>query len=358
MRCCENCFSDKEVRGFISYNSTEKNNCSFCNSEQVPVVDPRELEEMFLPLLEIYEPISSDTEERESSDYIHKKIQQEWSVFSTSLSPEIQLTLLQSVVSNSKHDEDLIFANKVQRLSELLKNQWAKNLEDKWEKFKEEIIFKNRYILSNSIDRDILKPLFRIHTKVYSKGKLFYRARISDANGFDIDQMGKPPPEKSPSGRANPEGIPYFYVSSPQKTVLYESRATHMDYVTIAEFRVKDRLRVVSLRKIDLLSPFQAGDELADYLKNQKYLKRLEQELSKPLRRNDRRIEYLPTQYICEYVKSLEYDAIEYGSSLHENGLNLAIFNDKKLEASNLEVHEITSVSLGSKVVKKNKLSP
>jgi hypothetical protein len=59
----------------------------------------------------------------------------------------------------------------------------------------------------------------------------------------------------------------------------------------------------------------------------------------------------LPSQYLCEFVKSLDYDAIEYGSSVHEGGINLAVFNDDKLEISDTEVHEVSSVDLQTEIV-------
>jgi len=160
--------------------------------------------------------------------------------------------------------------------------------------------------------------------------------------------MGKPPVGLSKSGRANPVGIPYLYISTERETVLYESRATHSDFISIAEFRLIDEsMKVLRLRKIDDLSPFMAEEGLEKYLKYRKYLKRLEQELSKPLRRHDdEMLDYLPTQYLCEYVKSLGYDAIEYGSSLHEGGINLAVFDDSKLEIKKVNVYEVTSIKL------------
>lgn len=224
-------------------------------------------------------------------------------------------------------------------------------LEKEWDLFATEIKSNNRYFLGKSIDLELLKDLFRIHTKVYKEGKLFYRGRTSDHQGFELDEMGKPPAKSSVSGRANPIGIPYLYVSTNKETVIYESRATHLDFITIAEFRLKENLKVVRLRQIENLSPFALEDKLEDYLKYQKYLKRLEIELSKPLRRHDQKLEYLPSQYLCEYVKSLGYDAIEYGSSLYEDGINVAVFNDGKLEARKAEVHEVISVDLKTKVI-------
>lgn len=58
-----------------------------------------------------------------------------------------------------------------------------------------------------------------------------------------------------------------------------------------------------------------------------------------------------PLNTLCEYVKSLGYDAIEYGSSLHDGGINLAIFNDEKLEGRSVEIHEVVSVNLDTEII-------
>ena len=77
----------------------------------------------------------------------------------------------------------------------------------------------------------------------------------------------------------------------------------------------------------------------------------LETELSKPLRRLDNELDYLPTQYLCEYIKHLGYDGVEYGSSLHENGINLVIFDETKLECITTKVHEISKINIESDVL-------
>lgn len=91
------------------------------------------------------------------------------------------------------------------------------------------------------------------------------------------------------------------------------------------------------------------GDQISNYITHQKYLARLEKELSRPIRRFDKELDYLPSQYLCEYVKSLGYDAIEYGSPFKTDGINLAVFNDSKLEAKTAEVYEITEMDFNFK---------
>jgi len=351
MKCCANCFNDIELTGFIISNSTESGNCDFCGSTNTALIDPREFEEKFLQLINVYEPVIETKLDGIKPALLHEKLQSEWGIFSENLNVKKSELLLKNILTDIYDENDALFDTPVERKVVLFNLDEADVLEKEWDKFVHEITSINRYFLGEQIDLKLLENLFRSHEKIYSDGKLFYRARISDRKGFELQEMGKPPAKNSVSGRANPIGIPYLYVSTNKKTVLYESRATHLDFITIAEFKLKENLNVIRLRHIENLSPFTHEDSLEDYLKYQKYLKRLEIELSKPLRRHDQKLEYLPTQYLCEYVKSLGYDGIEYGSSLHDGGINLAIFNDGKLEGKNLEVHEVISVELDTVVL-------
>ncbi|RXF67725.1 RES family NAD+ phosphorylase [Arcticibacter tournemirensis] len=126
----------------------------------------------------------------------------------------------------------------------------------------------------------------------------------------------------------------------------YESRSSYLDYLTIGTFKLTDNMSVISLRNTREISPFALESEIENYVIHQKYLGRLERELSKPVRRLDKELDYLPTQYLCEYVKSLGYDAIEYGSALHKGGINLAIFDDSKIECKSVDVYEVDSLVL------------
>ena len=78
------------------------------------------------------------------------------------------------------------------------------------------------------------------------------------------------------------------------------------------------------------------------------FLFELEKEQSKPLRRFDSELDYIPSQHICEFIKSNGYGGVEYGSSLNKNGVNLAIFDDSKLQCIDTKVVEIKSIELPS----------
>ena len=68
------------------------------------------------------------------------------------------------------------------------------------------------------------------------------------------------------------------------------------------------------------------------------------------MRRSDSALDYIPTQYITDFVKSIthnevaEYAGIEYKSVMHENGYNLAIFNPELFECIDTEIYKIDMI--------------
>ena len=69
--------------------------------------------------------------------------------------------------------------------------------------------------------------------------------------------------------------------------------------------------------------------------------------MSKSLRRSDSTLDYVPTQYIVDFIKSIthngkqEYDGIEYNSTTNPGGYNLAIFNPDAFECMAVDVYDI-----------------
>lgn len=351
MKCCINCFSDQELRGFIISNSTQKGDCSYCKSKNVELIDPREFQEMFVQLIDIYKPVEEAEREDITPAFLYEKIQTDWSIFSQLIKEESQKQLLQDILIDSIDRSSFWYSSLIEQKIILDHSEKTETLEQ-WRTFTEEIKRNNRYFLGENIDLELLQELFNFHTKKYNKGKIFYRARVCNKDGLNKGKMGKPPSKKAISGRANPVGIPYLYVSTDIETVKHESRATHLDYLTVAEFKLKEDINVVSLRGIEDVSPFLMGENLQDYLKNKRYLKTLESELSKPLRRYDHELDYLPTQYLCEFIKSIGNDAIEYGSSLNKGGINLAIFSDEKMKIQKTIMLEVLSIDLKTQLIK------
>lgn len=349
MKCCVECFSSEYLRTIILSNSTQEGNCDFCKSKNVKLYEPRELLLYFSNLLELYSPDSNDLG---FSSFIETRIVEDFSnkIFKINEDRVIKNLLLEIVSDEFDNFKDL-FNTKV--YLECLHNPntktQAETLELVWNNFVNEIKNENRFHIKNAIDLKKLEKLLKRHIRDISKGRIFYRARISNKEGFKTEEMGNPPAHLAKAGRANPQGISYLYLASDIETTFFETRAILFDYVSIGEFRLKENISVINLRETELYDPIQLADldDLRDFIIHYPFISRLEKEISKPNRRADNELDYLPTQYLSEFIKSLGFDGVEYRSSVNPKGYNLAIFNPEKFEIIKTYVNEINRVDFG-----------
>jgi len=232
-----------------------------------------------------------------------------------------------------------------------MRDQSEKIYELQWNAFAEDIKRNNRFFFQRELELDLLESILTRLTKVYPVNHEFYRARISDEQ-LSTDELGKPLFNQASPGRANPVGIPYLYVSESEETTLYETRISLHESITIGRFRLVKPLQVISLKNIANYGPFAVQDigfELNEFIEYRPYLLMLESQLSKPVRKQDVHLDYLPTQFLCEYIKSLDFDAIEYRSAMKTEGYNLAIFNDQKLECIDAKFYQVKGIKYGWK---------
>jgi hypothetical protein len=349
MFCCAECFSSSYLKGIIN-SSGSVGDCNYCDSKGVSVYEPRQLALFFQNIFDLYKGsrTGKTIEIQIESDFQGK-------IFSPKVTN--RKALLQEIIA-----DDAIY-QKLFRQKVVLKHVSDRSIENKtkplqisWEKFAEEIKSTNRFHIQNTLDLEKLKDLLIRYEKHIPKGKIFYRARISDSNlGYKKDEMANPPAYRAKAGRANPTGISYLYLANDIKTTLYEARSSLYDYVTIGDFRLKEDIRVINLRG-DTYDPIPLAEqgELKDFLIHLPFISKLEQELSKPRRRSDNELDYLPTQYLSEFIKSLGYDGVEYQSSLYSSGYNLAMFNTKKLDCIKVSMYEIENIDLTHKKLEFN----
>lgn len=349
MNCCSECFSNSYLKNIINSNSS-KGECNYCGSKDISIYNPAELSLFFQPILDLF---SVDEEkgnllEVELLKYFNGKI------FSEKLSDNIRV-LLEAIISDEFESYKHLFGSKVilTCLHDNNNHEKIKPLQISWENFAKEIKSTNRFHIKNALDLEKLKDLLGgRYDKEIIKGKIFHRARISGKEGFPVAEMYNPPAEKAKAGRANPIGISYLYIADQLKTTLYEARASLYDYVTIGEFRLKENIKVINLRG-NTYDPIYLADNdlLEDFLIHLPFIEKLESELSKPRRRSDNELDYLPTQYLCEFIKSMGYDGVEFQSSLYSGGYNLAIFNPEKFECISVKVCDIENIELKHKVL-------
>ncbi|MCI2227585.1 MULTISPECIES: RES family NAD+ phosphorylase [Flavobacteriaceae] len=343
MNCCVNCFTSDYIISIINADD-RVGNCNFCKSTNVSIYTPRELIPFFRNFLSLYAVDASSNQD-----------------IAQSLKKDFNLTT--DIVEDSKELFKAIFIDEMEDITELFNSNVSSEIKIEllsetnqihgiWEDFKEEIKYTNRYHIQNTIDLKKLANFFE-HESFYKeikKGRIFYRCRISDKKGFAPDKMGNPPKEVTTGGRANPKGISYLYVADTLKTSLYETRASLFDYVTVGEFQLKEDLKILNLRnpKDDPI-PWSENEAIEDFLIYVPFIQTLQKEISLPIRKLDKQLDYIPTQYISEFIKSLGFDGVEYQSSLYSEGYNLAIFNPEKLNCKTTQVYEIEGIDLHHK---------
>jgi len=334
MYCCSACFKNNEVQTNIVSISQFKGDCNYCGATNLQVIDAREIVEFFQPVINLYEV--SDIGDK----LLPEILQTEWEIFN--INTQTATKLLKDMFAEVKSVNPDIFNLPV--INKTHNHIITEGLIKQWDELKVEIVKKNRFFLENVIDLDSLEKYLNDKSKTYKTGELFYRGRRSRKEGYPLTELGKPPVEKSTAGRANPQGIPYLYLSTDEKTTLYEARASYFDYVTIGTFRLQHEIKIVKLRTVEIFSPFE--EEIFNKLVYQPFLQSLERDLSKPLRRFDSDLDYLPTQYLCEFIKHIGFDGVEYGSAMNRSGVNLAIFDDAKFECFECKIVEVKNIEI------------
>lgn len=357
MQCCEKCFKDTVLKGIIRGRNT-RGKCDFCHSEDVYVYDfdgnDKNLKENFESLLDIYTPVNEMdiNYPKEKVDLLKNILCSKWDIFN--LSPDGIYRFLISLLQERYNEQSKLFDNPV-GISESIDEEYLKKYSIlgvyQWEDFVQEIKEKNRFH-TNIINKDILRSFLISTCKTYRAGTTFYRARIwNDRRGFDKRNMGAPPALKASAGRANPEGISCLYLADSVDTTLHETRAGVYDYATVATFRLLKDIEVVNLTVIDKISPFQNPDGCGTLAINLPHLRKISYEISKPLRRQDSPLDYLPTQYISDFIKSEGFAGIEYKSTMCKKGVNFAIFDEKLFECISTESYDIDSLTYGYSMI-------
>jgi len=327
MYCCPNCFNDIFLQNHIEVNNIITGECSFCHSKDSVLIEPKMLQDLFTPLLDMYI-------EDEEGILLNELIQSDWNIFA------ISDKLMQKELLN--HIFDFDFSDKYNPIH----SKEKQNIQQ-WEIFRNELKHNNRFFPNNAPSIKTIEPFGKYLGKKIEKGsKYFYRARSNPSGEpIDISKMGKPPKKESTNGRANPIGIPYLYVASSTNTAIAEIRGHKGETVTVAKFELLNNLELADLRDPKTtITPFGLeDDELELIYKNLPFLELLGEELTKPIIPREVNLEYLPSQYLSEILKHIGFHGIIYKSSVSE-GNNYVIFDDDRLKAITTCQYQITEV--------------
>jgi len=347
--CCSNCFEDKIITEHI-ISLGKKDDCDFCDAKNVYTIKSSDLEVYFRPVVEVYEPVDNIMGNEElkeyTGSYIWEILDEDWEVFSDDLRSGSKLeTLFKSIMQWDLHEGIVNYDSYFMWPGDYFGD--ADDIEGGWDELKKEIIFRNRYFPEGIPDIEYIKDVFRYITVDVDIGKSYFRSRRDPKNEFDCTKMGKPAVEKTLGGRANPRGIPYLYLATDRETAISEIRPSVGELVAVAEFRAIAKAKVISLIPPLISSPFVLGDEVEMWLRYIKLLIAVGDELSRPILEGADSLEYIPTQYICEYFKKLGYAGVIFGSS-RGAGSNITIFEDGLFECVATEHFLIDTVSFNA----------
>lgn len=236
-----------------------------------------------------------------------------------------------------------------------------------WNSFKDEVYHKNRFFITHPL-LEILKKYISEHTLNIKINTIYYRARIIDekalkdhslkifcnknnnhsgyfneSNRFRglVKEASFIPPDHNfvRDGRANPKFIRYLYMAESPVTAIFEVRPLLTDNINLAEITVKENLTLA-----DLVIDYRIPDR--EKSKEQLILSYIQGAFSFPTNNPD---DYIPSQIISEYIKSLGYDGIRFSSSLHNDGINLTIYNYKKCEPISSREIKIENIKLDAR---------
>ena len=160
--------------------------------------------------------------------------------------------------------------------------------------------------------------------RVHNKGEVFKT----------IADLASPPDSCASQNRMSPAGISMFYGAFYPKTALIEvaNAFNNENDVTIADFNVIKPIKVINLMGLFHLSIF------GDYDYNvMSFLKSFVFEVAKTVSKEDKDIEYVPTQIITEYFRYVfktkegeNVNGLEYRSAANKGGVCCVLFFDKK----------------------------
>lgn len=331
--CCPECFGDRGLRNnIIPSLNPSRGTCEFCGSSNVDLIEPGKLADVFEMLIGIYE-------QDDDGKSLVEWMKEDWRIFShDSMDNAHAKELLGEILNNGE------IVRKKFSPSETYKSEGLA----RWETLRDELMYNNRYFLDVDLDTDRLKELLG-HLIADDLPEVWYRARIlSEDVPYPIDKMGAPPNRLAAHGRANPTGIPYLYLGSLPDTAIAEIRPHTGETACVAEFKIEGPLTAVDLRDPrKLVSPFVLADAgaIGQMRADIPFLERLGEELTRPVLPRSAALDYIPSQYLCEFIKKSGYSGVVYRSSVSV-GMNLALFNPVIARGGAVDQYDINRVSV------------
>lgn len=359
---CDECFKDEQIKSIIVgatlNDHRSKGNCPICGKKNVFLYNTdkdSKLNDFFYELINIYTPQDLLPSDYPSNDVhmIADELKNEWNIFSDELKTSDIYNMIKTLSPKIYSETPNYFISPV-GVPEKYNQEYLKIHSilrgHSWEEFVESIKHDNRFH-TQLINTDKLETYLSYLRKDYEKGKSMYRGRLcySDKE-YKPKEMGAPPIEFAKEGRANSTGIRRLYLADSEKTCIHEIRSGAFDSICIGKFSLCKDISVIDFKRISKFSPFNGDFDFLEYLVNKPILNKIDKEMGRALRAGDNHLDYIPTQYLCDFIKTLfcksdeKYSGVEYSSTLNPGGNNLAIFYPELFKCTKVKKYTVKSL--------------
>ena len=354
--CCSNCFDDEILEREIEENGVV-GDCEYCQSRQVICIDASALQEKFLRFLDVYEETRSGThfhpEEciMDYGQFLHELIQEDWHIFSGKIEDNGEYAeLTKDIFSDYCLHPDIRLDMENEYFSRFNTGMDQYTVQEQWGEFCDSIKNKNRFFSNHFINKQDMRELLSQRVFVGKASEKLYRARNGgeknrkgELKAYPSSKMSAPTPEKTGNGRANPKGIAYLYLATSLDTAIAEMRPVKNANISVAKAALLADLKLVDFSgRVAFPSPFEVED-LKEEWERRPLMYQIGESFSMPIEPSLSDIEYVPTQFISEYIKNLGYDGFVFQSSLGP-GLNYVLFDPGKAKISEADLYTISEI--------------
>lgn len=350
-KCCEHCFTNMHIQEHIRA-LNQVGTCDFCRETNVHLIPSREMG-IYLRdrIAAFYEPFESLTpsfnfgnqlsnysllgilrfdERALSKTALGEDDPHRWLDHGTYDGAAFVNELLDASSGHPSPQADQ-FAKKKAFTEFIIKSETGHQAKDKftlaWEKFRQEARHFARFFDMQGHGRraplDELAPWLNQLSRELPVGSVLWRCRIlSEFASTDKDdvafKIGPAPLHVVKNNRMSPAGISYTYLAEDDETAIAEIRPNVGDHVWSCSFATKKALRVVDLSDVRAFKAPSIFDPTftPDMKRVPDFLKAFADEISQPVSAEASIIEYVPSQMVCEYIRSLGYDGVCFRSSL------------------------------------------
>lgn len=384
MNCCVNCFLDENIIDFIDRDDYALGDCDFCQSKNEVICNLNELCEHFkhklLSLFNLYDSPyvthyqfqfgnlkNNDTDDNNN---LLTLLQNDWNIFNMSILKENYAYRLLYEMKKYIDLQYTPFRNV--NIDNMKETAWFRNMngffqKKHWDVFKDIISHDFRFFpfksrkLDINLERTMDFGLFSMSSSILYMDDILYRGRIHPKRTEAPYRKGKmliPDKDIITTGRANPSGINYLYLSNDIDTVFSEVRVWKNCQISVATIVINEDLHIVDLtNKFHFLRRVSAFDRennalLQDIIAYNDLMDIFIEEISRPTNPNESAYEYILTQFICEKIKTFykdnenpTFDGLKFRSSVG-NGINYVLFSDKKVTVKDVELYKIKELTV------------